>query len=837
MTAGICEVGIENGKVFSGDSSFEIVGGSDEVIGGGGRMVECSALGTNCIVFGSAIANDGEVERINEEVNSNKSSTVNQLVRLKSGVLSNDSVNIHLDVSHGEIGQVSATTCEVEKLNGFEDLGDAVLTVKYSGSVVKTVEDSSDKVQPVEDSGYIVKIVEDSGDVVQTVDVFKPLDSCDVFKPLDSCDVVQTGEDPCDVVQGVVDPGDVVQTVDVFKPVDSYDVVQTVEYSGDVVQAVVDSTVEDSCDVVQAVMDSSDVVQVVEDSGDVVQPVEDSCDVVQTVEDSCVVVHTVVDSGDVVHTVEDSGDVIELVQDLGFANDPIENEDIEVTVVEDEAQLPKIVGEDAKSGEQGKGNPEFIIEDIKFVELDVKSENSNKENVEIIDDNIESQIVVIDGVQNPCNQDADSEVQQLSEIDDNKESNVEDTPNSDDITQLVMAEHEQEIEANNYPITYHTTISQVDINFPDVNDEKQTEEFEVKEAPIPILIFPDSLVSPDITIQFGSFSLHNKDQNQETEHTCNANSNILEIVLDDLQGNISVDKVVRDMDDIVPIFFGEASSEFINLQIEDADSKIHIMEDMIHHEPFGLKDENQFICEIKQSKSYVSNMGIHDETQHALNQKREIEEHLKGSAKEINSLEDNVSKLEPEVADLEVKKTHEENEKEKEVQIPFQSEDKPKSISVFSTVERKKKKTKHTHTDYQIVGKVAGKFNHKIKTKEPVKIIIRDSIYACLNEIQEHEDEEKEKTLVGFDNKSDKLRKEETERKLKEQIQLEKVREKRLRKKEGKKISGNNCSSMNKEIETQETKPTPHLSKQLKPKTFFALAVTLILIFFSYFIN
>lgn len=50
---------------------------------------------------------------------------------------------------------------------------------------------------------------------------------------------------------------------------------------------------------------------------------------------------------------------------------------------------------------------------------------------------------------------------------------------------------------------------------------------------------------------------------------------------------------------------------------------------MIHHEPFGLKDENQFICEIKQSKSYVSNMGIHDETQHALNQKREIEEHLK----------------------------------------------------------------------------------------------------------------------------------------------------------------------------------------------------------------
>ncbi|CAI9302194.1 unnamed protein product [Lactuca saligna] len=99
---------------------------------------------------------------------------------------------------------------------------------------------------------------------------------------------------------------------------------------------------------------------------------------------------------------------------------------------------------------------------------------------------------------------------------------------------------------------------------------------------------------------------------------------------------------------MVPMFFVEASSEFINLQIENTDSKIHKMEDMIHHEPLGLKDKNQFICKIKQSKSYVSNMGIHDETQHALNQKREIEEHLKNSEKEINSLEDNLRKEETE---------------------------------------------------------------------------------------------------------------------------------------------------------------------------------------------
>ncbi|CAI9302193.1 unnamed protein product [Lactuca saligna] len=353
MTAGVCEVEIENVNVFSGDSSCKFVGGSDEVIGGGGRMVECSALGTNFIVLGSAIAKEGE-----------------------SGAVFEDSVNIHLDVSHGEIGQVSATTCEVEKLNGFEDLGDVVLTVKVS-----------------------------------------------------------------------------------------------------------------------------DVFQTVEDLGDVVQTVEELDDVVKPVEDSCYVVQTVVDSGDVVQTVEHSG----------FANDPVENGDTEVTIVD----------EDAKSWEQVKGNPEFIIQDIEFLELDVKSEDRNKENVEIIDDDIESQIVVIDDVQNTCNQDVDSEFQQLFEIDDNKESkmlvmkNVEDTPSSDDdITQSVMAEHEQETEASNYPITYHTTISQVEIDFPDVNDEKQTEEFEVKENPIvPKLIFPDSLVSPDITMQFGSFSLYKKDQN------------------------------------------------------------------------------------------------------------------------------------------------------------------------------------------------------------------------------------------------------------------------------------------------------------------------------------
>lgn len=56
------------------------------------------------------------------------------------------------------------------------------------------------------------------------------------------------------------------------------------------------------------------------------------------------------------------------------------------------------------------------------------------------------------------------------------------------------------------------------------------------------------------------------------------------------------------------------------------------------------------------------------------------------------------------------------------------------------------------------MGRLVGKFNHMIKTKEPIKLIVRDSMFACLNEIPK--DEEKEKTMVGFNNKSDKLRKE-----------------------------------------------------------------------------
>lgn len=57
------------------------------------------------------------------------------------------------------------------------------------------------------------------------------------------------------------------------------------------------------------------------------------------------------------------------------------------------------------------------------------------------------------------------------------------------------------------------------------------------------------------------------------------------------------------------------------------------MEHMIEHETLPLKEEKQFIREIKQLRhlreQLSSNMGSRDEVQQAMDQKDEIEERLK----------------------------------------------------------------------------------------------------------------------------------------------------------------------------------------------------------------
>ncbi|XP_052188153.1 uncharacterized protein LOC127798662 [Diospyros lotus] len=86
------------------------------------------------------------------------------------------------------------------------------------------------------------------------------------------------------------------------------------------------------------------------------------------------------------------------------------------------------------------------------------------------------------------------------------------------------------------------------------------------------------------------------------------------------------------------------------MSVEDIDTRIHSMEHMIQHETLPLKEEKQFIREIKQLKhlreELSSNMGSQDEVQQALNQRDHIEERMKILKKELDLLKDKVSKAE-----------------------------------------------------------------------------------------------------------------------------------------------------------------------------------------------
>ncbi|KAL2529788.1 titin-like protein [Forsythia ovata] len=85
------------------------------------------------------------------------------------------------------------------------------------------------------------------------------------------------------------------------------------------------------------------------------------------------------------------------------------------------------------------------------------------------------------------------------------------------------------------------------------------------------------------------------------------------------------------------------------MSIEDIDSRIHNMEHVMQHETLPLKEEKQFIREIKQLKQLreqlSSNMGSQDEIQQALDQREEVEERLKDLKKELDSLKGKVKEL------------------------------------------------------------------------------------------------------------------------------------------------------------------------------------------------
>ncbi|XP_031270104.1 axoneme-associated protein mst101(2) [Pistacia vera] len=86
------------------------------------------------------------------------------------------------------------------------------------------------------------------------------------------------------------------------------------------------------------------------------------------------------------------------------------------------------------------------------------------------------------------------------------------------------------------------------------------------------------------------------------------------------------------------------------ISVEDIDGRIRNMEHKIAHETLPLKEEKQFIRDIKQLKQlreqFSSSMGKQDDVQQAFDQKDQIEERLKLLRKEADSLRENVLKAE-----------------------------------------------------------------------------------------------------------------------------------------------------------------------------------------------
>ncbi|CAI9777120.1 unnamed protein product [Fraxinus pennsylvanica] len=127
--------------------------------------------------------------------------------------------------------------------------------------------------------------------------------------------------------------------------------------------------------------------------------------------------------------------------------------------------------------------------------------------------------------------------------------------------------------------------------------------------------------------------------------------------------------------------------------IEDIDSRIHNMEHVMQHETLPLKEEKQFIREIKQLKQLreqlSSNMGNQDEIQQALDQREQVAERLKELKKELDSLKGKVLKAEAAVMAA-GKKYEDENKKVKELQDQFRAADEVRQAAYAQLASLKK---------------------------------------------------------------------------------------------------------------------------------------------------
>ncbi|KAI3730254.1 hypothetical protein L1987_61423 [Smallanthus sonchifolius] len=114
------------------------------------------------------------------------------------------------------------------------------------------------------------------------------------------------------------------------------------------------------------------------------------------------------------------------------------------------------------------------------------------------------------------------------------------------------------------------------------------------------------------------------------------------------------------------------------LSVEDIDARIFGVEHMIQHETLLLKDEKQFIREIKQLKSLRDQLALHmgtqEEIRQAIDTKDQNEERMKALRKELDSLKGKVAKAEAVLKTIETR-YDEDNRKELELQAQFRAAD------------------------------------------------------------------------------------------------------------------------------------------------------------------
>ncbi|MBA0550191.1 hypothetical protein Golob_021158 [Gossypium lobatum] len=144
---------------------------------------------------------------------------------------------------------------------------------------------------------------------------------------------------------------------------------------------------------------------------------------------------------------------------------------------------------------------------------------------------------------------------------------------------------------------------------------------------------------------------------------------------DNIDAAISQERAVRDLHRSKR---QEIDSIQSMMNIEDIDAQIRNMEHMIQHETMPLKDEKQFIHQIKQFKQtrerISSSMSKQDEVQQGLDQKDQIKERMKSLKKEADQLKVNLLKAEA-VTKAAKKEYHDETEKLNKLQSQFKAAD------------------------------------------------------------------------------------------------------------------------------------------------------------------